>query len=46
MKHYRASHGLVDVHALTAATAEHHRLKLATLNVKHCPMLKGLKRAY
>lgn len=46
MKHYRASHGLDIVDALIAATAEEHRLTLATLNVKHFPMLKGLKPAY
>jgi predicted nucleic acid-binding protein len=46
MKHYHPSHGLDDVDALIAATAEHHGLKLATINVKHFPMLKGLKKAY
>jgi predicted nucleic acid-binding protein len=45
-KHYHPSHGLDDLDALIAATAEHHGLKLATLNVKHFPMLKGLKKAY
>ena len=29
-----------------AATAEHHGLELATLNVKHFPMFKRLKAAY
>jgi predicted nucleic acid-binding protein len=46
MKHYGPSHGLDDLDALIAATAEHHGLKLATLNVKHFPMLKGLRKAY
>lgn len=46
VRHYHASHGLDDLDAIIAATAEHHRLKLATLNVKHFPMLRGLKRAY
>jgi len=32
--------------AYIAATAEHHGLKLATLNVKHFPMFPKLKRAY
>lgn len=46
MKHFQASHGLDDIDALIAATAEHHGLALATLNVKHFPMFKGLKAAY
>jgi predicted nucleic acid-binding protein len=46
LRHYRASHGVGIADALIAATAEHHGLRLATLNVKHFPMLKGLKRAY
>lgn len=46
MKHFGASHGLDDFDALIAATAEHHGLPLATLNVKHFPMLKGLKAAW
>ena len=45
-KHFHASHGLDDLDALIAATAEHHGLKLATLNVKHFPMLKNLRKAY
>jgi predicted nucleic acid-binding protein len=40
------SHGLDDIDALIAATAEHHGLRLATLNVKHFPMFPKLKRAY
>jgi predicted nucleic acid-binding protein len=43
---YEASHGLDDVDAIIAATAEHHDLKLATLNTKHFPMFPKLKRAY
>ena len=46
MRHYRASHNLDVPDALIAATAEHHGLKLATLNVKHFPMFKRLKAAY
>lgn len=46
IRHYRASHALDIPDALIAATAEHHGLALATLNVKHFPMLDGLKRAY
>lgn len=45
-RHYQPSHGLDDLDALIAATAEHHGLALATLNVKHFPMIKGLKAAY
>jgi predicted nucleic acid-binding protein len=45
-KHYRPSHGIDDADALIAATAEHHKLPLATLNVKHFPMFPKLKRAY
>ena len=45
-KHYRASHGIDDADALIAATAEQHKLPLATLNVKHFPMFPKLKRAY
>ena len=46
VKHYQRSHGLDDLDALIAATAEHHGLELATLNVKHFPMFKKLKAAY
>lgn len=46
MRHYRASHAIDIPDALIAAAAEHHGLRLATLNVKHFPMLKGLRRAY
>lgn len=46
LRHFRASHGIDVLDALIAATAEHHGLGLATLNVKHFPMLKGLKPAY
>lgn len=43
---YRASHGIDIPDALIAATAEQHKLPLATLNVKHFPMFPKLKRAY
>jgi len=43
---YEPSHRLDDIDAIIAATAEHHGLKLATLNVKHFPMFPKLKRAY
>jgi len=43
---YEPSHGLDDIDALIAATAEHHGLRLATLNVRHFPMFPKLRRAY
>lgn len=46
IKHYKSSHGIDDFDALIAATAEHHGLALATLNVKHFPMFPKLKAAY
>lgn len=46
LRHYRESHGITDPDALIAATAEHHNLALATLNVKHFPMFPRLKAAY
>ncbi|KAB2849394.1 MAG: type II toxin-antitoxin system VapC family toxin [Hyphomicrobiaceae bacterium] len=46
MRHYQPSHSMDLGDALIAATAEHHGLELATLNVKHFPMFKGLKAAY
>ena len=46
LRHYRPSLGIDVPDALIAATAEHHRLELATLNVKHFPMFKRLKPAY
>ena len=46
MRHFHKSHGIDIPDAIIAATAEHHGLKLATLNVKHFPMFPKLKRAY
>jgi hypothetical protein len=43
---YEASHGVELADAIIPATAEHHGLRLATLNVKHFPMFPKLKRAY
>jgi predicted nucleic acid-binding protein len=40
------SHGIDIPDAIIAATAEHHGLKLATLNVRHFPMFRKLKPAY
>lgn len=46
MRVYRPSHTLEALDAIIAATAEHHELKLATLNAKHFPMFPKLKKAY
>lgn len=46
MRHFHKSHGIDIPDAIIAATAEHHGLRLATLNVKHFPMFAKLKRAY
>ena len=43
---YGPSHSVEIPDALIAATAEHHGLRLATLNVRHFPMFPKLKRAY
>jgi predicted nucleic acid-binding protein len=46
VRHYGPSHSVEIPDAIIAATAEHHVLKLATLNVRHFPMFPKLKRAY
>ncbi len=46
LRHFALSHGIDIPDALIAATAEHHGLRLATLNVRHFPMFPKLKRAY
>jgi predicted nucleic acid-binding protein len=46
LRHFAMSHGIDIPDAIIAATAEHHGLRLATLNVKHFPMFPKLKRAY
>jgi hypothetical protein len=46
VRHYGASHSVEIPDAIIAATAEHHGLELATLNVKHFPMLPKLKPAW
>ncbi len=46
LRHYAASHSLEVPDAIIAATAEHHGLRLATLNTKHFPMFPKLKPAY
>jgi predicted nucleic acid-binding protein len=46
VRHYGPSHSVEIPDAIIGATAEHHGLRLATLNVKHFPMFPKLKRAY
>ena len=46
LKHYRKSHNIDVPDAIIAATAEHHELELATLNLKHFPMFPQLKSPY
>ena len=40
------SHGVGLADAILAATADTEKAELKTLNVKHYPMIKGLKPAY
>lgn len=43
---YFKSHGVGLADAMIAATAEAEQVELKTLNIKHYPMLKGLKPPY
>ena len=43
---YHRSHGVGLADAIIAATAEAQGAELKTLNIKHYPMLKGLKPPY
>lgn len=43
---YGKSHGVGLADAILAATAEAENAELKTLNIKHFPMLKGLRPAY
>ena len=43
---YAKSHGVGLADAILAATAEAEKAELKTLNIKHYPMLKGIKPAY
>ena len=46
LRNFQASHSTDFADALIAATAEHHGLALATLNIKHFPMFKRLRAPY
>jgi hypothetical protein len=46
VRQYGRSHSVDPIDALIAATAKTRSLDLATLNLKHFPMFKGLKRPY
>ena len=43
---YSKTHGVGLADAIVAATCEAEGAELKTLNVKHYPMIRGLKRAY
>ena len=43
---FAKSHGIGIADAIIAATIKVHKLELKTLNIKHYPMLKGLKAPY
>jgi predicted nucleic acid-binding protein len=46
-RRFRRSHaGIATADLIIAATAEEHDLELATLNVKHFPMVRGLRPPY
>jgi predicted nucleic acid-binding protein len=46
LRHFASSYAIDIPDAIIAATAEHHGLRLATLNVKHFPMFPRLKPVY
>ena len=43
---FNKSHGVGLADAILAATAENEKAELKTLNVKHYPMISGLRPAY
>ena len=45
-RNFEKSHGVNLADAILAATAESEKAELKTLNVKHYPMIPGLKPAY
>lgn len=47
LRRYRRSHAAIDlVDHVIAATAQLHEASLLTLNVKHFPMIKGLRQPW
>ncbi len=46
VREYGPSHAVDPIDALIAATAKTKSLDLATLNLKHFPMFRGLRRPY
>ena len=46
LKRFGSSHGMDIIDAIIAATAQHHKVDFATLNIKHFPMFPGLQRPY
>ena len=46
IRDFGPGHGTDPIDALIAATAKMRAARLATLNLKHFPMFKGLKRPY
>ena len=46
VRRYGPSHGVDPIDALIAATAKTRNLELATLNLKHFPMLDSRERPY
>ncbi len=46
VREYGPSHAVDPIDALIAATAKTRGLDLSTLNLKHFPMFRGLKRPY
>lgn len=46
IRQYGKSHSVTLADAAIAATAEIHKLELITLNHKHFPMFKGLRKPY
>ena len=46
LRQFRPAFGIDPIDALIAASAKHYEIELVTLNLKHFPMFKELKRPY